>query len=231
VAEQEHDVAIGVVFEPAGATESQAALATIFRKEPRRIEMVGLAGPNDTLQILFDWATWHAFVGIVAGAYFVKLAQMAAESTPSTIKTWFARNTPKPSDQPERDDAIFKLLAAIDKAQKSGNSVIVGFPIDDPKFQRRNIGIQLAGASPEELAKAAIALASIGPDLMATISAALENGMIFANVENSDCSAKIQFSNDGSCEVQLITSKTFNYPNDGKLLTIHYEPDGRRTAD
>lgn len=204
------------------------ALQDLFDRPPRTQFMPGLAGPNDTLQLLMSWQVWVGFASGMLTVYSTELAKLAAQDSYKAIKNWISK--PKPELEPQKDlsERLSRVEQAIDEAVRGGNTVVLGFPLPESGFKQRNIGIELIPNSRDDYFRTVTTLALIGEDLASVIAAEKKKGhTLFPAKENADCSGKIELLTDGSVVVHLLASPTKNLL-EASPLTIRYNPEGKR---
>ncbi|NBB47106.1 hypothetical protein GVN24_02330 [Rhizobium sp. CRIBSB] len=194
--------------------------------------MTDLAGPNDTLQILLEWSWWQQLVAAGLATYATAIVAEAGKDTWVGLKALVSRSR-APSIEGKRGDIVNELSGIASEAQAAGNHVILGLPLDQ-RFQRRNMGIELANPSPEEVFKAATVLSLIGESLSQTIDELVAtNQSVSAIEENGDCSGKISLHADGSSSVKFrihpVDHRSFydlhlSYDSNGALASKHQTP-------
>ncbi len=209
----------------ASVEELRALSVRAFDREPEIQALMPLAGPNDMIQFLLDWELWEPLVLGGAALYGGAIVTAAGTDTWAGMKSVITRALKKKT-KPVQATIVEQIAKIAVEAMSNGNIVVLGLPIDE-KFQRRNLGVELVRGTPEEVYRAAVVLANIGPDVVAEINAELATGPLYASVENSDASCKVEVRPDGSVVVALQRG----YESPDQRFTIEFDPQGERKND
>ncbi|CAN7182123.1 hypothetical protein [Mesorhizobium sp. LjNodule214] len=207
-----------------GSKESAgtAALAAVFMErftgEAASVEMLrGLAGPNDTFQLIMRWKGWLAFAAIV-GPFWAQYSGSAGtdawEKTKVLYEEWSGTNNSV--QDASGFTALFEMLK---QARKDGISIIFALRMNSENFKGRNIGIELTDVSPETIARAIAVLARSGEAITRALE---EQGFKEADVENSDCSGAITVHADGSAEISVFSGRGSD------TLLLKFDASGKR---
>jgi hypothetical protein len=216
-----------VIAGASGISASALLNATDFVKRgfginPRMERLRDLAGPNDVIQILLPWLTWGAAALLLRDfggkAFADQIAKRLADEVFDKAKALLSKKEPPAVPQ----DVMYSLKATVSSGIASGNTVILGFQVDD----FRNVGIAIAEADDRAILEAMLLLTQIGPLLLADIEQlnAAAPGWYY-EAKNEDCSGAIMQDTTGAATVVVrVPGSDRLKPYDTRIL--RYEVDG-----
>ncbi|WP_441004571.1 hypothetical protein [Pseudocolwellia agarivorans] len=193
---------------PGGATaEMSIAIEELTSKRLKPVRLGDLAGPNETIQILLNGNEWVLILKGIAVLYGAEIVKEAAKSTWKNVSPIINNATKNTLS------SIKKLANAAKNAKRVEAPVIYGFPIDLPNG-RRHIGIEINDASDESISRTIVALANCWPQLEIVIKQLTiehEKGIRFSFEQNSDCSTKIELTDEGCAILKVTYYKNGDY--------------------
>lgn len=132
-------------------------------------KLIGLAGPNEIVQIIADAATWVLVVSVFYGkAFLEQLGKNHANSLPKLT---------------DKISQLAKLLIQkIHELQKAGYEVDLALPVPLPSA--RNVFVRIDSNKPEDILKLIILMGENAPKIEASIARILDesnNKAIFDN--------------------------------------------------
>tara|TARA_R110001583_G_scaffold192820_1_gene359894 strand:- start:1530 stop:2195 length:666 start_codon:yes stop_codon:yes gene_type:complete len=201
---------------PGGATaEMSIAIEELTSLRLKSVRLSDLAGPNETIQILLNGEEWVLILKGIAVLYGAEIVKEAAKST-------WKKAVPAINDFSKNTyNSIKKLAGAAKSAKFSQAPIIYGFPIDLP-HGRRHIGIEIDEVTEENISRTIAALANCWPNLdllIKQLSLKQQKGERFYFEKNSDCSTKIELTDEGRVFLKVTYFK--NAENTEKEQVIH----------
>lgn len=142
-----HSQAIAVGWVYGDHSKVEAALAELTGAKPDHIPVVGLAGPNDLVQILASIEGWKLIGFTVISIYGTGIISEAGKDTWRTL-------APRLKKAPAAlRDRFLKLVDALTAEQQRDQSVSIGLIEPTFDFFGRRDRIYLTDLSPEEVAR------------------------------------------------------------------------------
>ncbi|MBX3479549.1 MAG: hypothetical protein KF842_04055 [Caulobacter sp.] len=204
------------------ALRSEEILTKITGRRPVHLDIPSLAGPNDTIQWLFEsGVAWVALAIALGKPFFDELQKRAAGAFWEHIAELVKHRREAEARAPQVDWTLDEIAAICADAQAAGDAVIFGFRL--PGGRERNIGIQLKGSTPEEVAGTIIALANFAPELEGRLGQMLKDNARFAQT-NDDLSGKIALTDKGYTIVRM---QLANAERSGEQIILRINPDGQ----
>jgi hypothetical protein len=204
------------------ALRSEELLTKITGRRPVHLDIPGLAGPNDTVQWLFSsGVAWVALAVALGKPFFDELQKKAAGAFWEHIAALVKKRREEEADTPGVEWTLDEIAAMCADAQAAGEVVIFGFRL--PGGKERNIGIQLKGSTPEEIAGTIVALANFAPELEGRLGRMIESRAQFAQ-HNDDLSGKIALTDKGYTIVRM---RLADPERIGQQVILRIKPDGQ----
>lgn len=172
-----------------------------------QIEIPALAGPNDTIQILADSPFWLGLMGSIVWSVAQGFFGSIGEGLKSfIIDQRFSDEKPETDGHAERT-LLFKLNRKMEDASFPNGSILFGFKSDQIS-NHRNIGVEIISYNEfEEYIRtdptlAVCVLARICDEVEQIVSRYPDH-FFHGFGTNSDASAKIDVSENGSASISL----------------------------
>lgn len=175
-----------------------SAIEEATGEPPHVVNMFALAGPNETLQLLMDLITWQNVLIGGGGLFLSGFLSKAGSDLWDRLKSLVAN---KRVIEPKLEELVARISAAAAAAQRAGNFVIIGLPIDRQIIHMRNIGVQLGATDPEAIVRAIATVGIVGGDILEFLRKH-PNARINTRLQNGDASAAIAVT-DQTAEVWL----------------------------
>lgn len=193
--------------------------------EPGRMKLQSYAGPNDTVQVLFENLGGWLFLAIAFKGFFDSLGKKIGGHVGDAIVDLAKKilKSRKSREIPNADAQFYRLVEYCRLAQERGNSVIFGVATSLDGGRERNFGIQLSAATPESVAQAILSMALLSTGSGGKLEDLLQRGAQIVG-ENSDMSGKIAVTDRCYTVVRLMLPNKDDGP---EYILLKFDPRGK----
>jgi hypothetical protein len=146
-------IKLGIVYKPYPLefAELQVALSEITKETSEEEDLIGLAGPNDVVQILIDALTWHKAIIFVAIIFGRKFVESFATELGKHTEAYFWKEKKNYSDAITQAIAspFIRVVNAIKTLRSKNQTITIAIKIQGTC---RNAGLVLKSEDPAEIA-------------------------------------------------------------------------------
>lgn len=141
----EEKIALGTVY--GDHTEVEKAISELTNQKLGHVQVFGLAGPNDLVQILATVDGWKLIAATVLSIYGTGIISEAGKDT------WRAISPRVKAAPAALQQKLLQLVHALQKEQTNGQDVSIGLIEPTFDFHGRQDRVYLTDLSPEEVAR------------------------------------------------------------------------------
>ncbi|KPZ66627.1 hypothetical protein AN392_00066 [Pseudoalteromonas sp. P1-16-1b] len=125
---------IGLVYEPCPneIKSLESIIVSITNTAPEKEKIVGLDGPNEIVQLIFEAANWQNILAIFLGSSFLKSfgSELGKQAASALIKKTISEDSEKPEASDEASGGVNDMLEVIKKLQEKGQMVTFSVKIE-----------------------------------------------------------------------------------------------------